>query len=298
MKCRIQHTTRYTGSEPVSVGHNEAWLTPRTTPTQRSLSHRLQIIPEPSILSTRSDYFGNTVSQFSFNQGYDALTVTAVNEVEVHTPVRESDSPPWDDLAATLLRHETADDLAAFEFAFDSSRCRRTRAFRDYGRESFTPGRPVLEAVEELLQRFYTDFRYESGSTTVSTPVEQAFAERRGVCQDFAHLMISILRSLGLGARYVSGYLRTLPPPGKPRLVGADASHAWASVYAGRPGWVDLDPAIGKLAGTDHITVAWGRDYEDVAPLKGVYIGGGTHQLTVNVDVIEMHEPAAHNLNV
>lgn len=292
MKYLIQHTTRYSGSEPVSVGHNEAWLTPRATSTQQPLSHALQIIPEPSIRSTRVDYFGNTVTQFSFNQGYDGLTVTATDEVEVVEPLFPNDDVDWRDVHRSLHGHETSADLTAFEFVFDSSRCRTHAEFLDYGRSCFPAGSGLLAGLDELVSRFQADFRYESGSTTVSTPVEEVFRQRRGVCQDFAHLMAAIIRSLGLSARYVSGYLRTLPPPGKPRLVGADASHAWVSVYAGPLGWIDFDPVLNRRCGTDHITLAWGRDYGDVAPLKGVYVGGGTHELSVSVDVVEMPDEA------
>jgi transglutaminase-like putative cysteine protease len=289
MKYRIQHTTRYFGSEPVSVGHNEAWLTPRETLTQKCQSHELQIIPEPSIRSTRVDYFGNTVTQFSFNQGYDALTVTAIDEVDVlDRPDGQQMDVPWESVVTDVISHESAASLAAIEFVFDSPRCRASTEFAAYGRLSLRPNRGLVEGLQDLLARFHSDFHYEAGATTVSTPVEEVFRNRRGVCQDFAHLLNSILRSLGLPAKYVSGYLRTSPPPGKPRLVGADASHAWTSVYAGPAGWIDIDPVNNCLAGPGHITVAWGRDYDDVAPLKGVYVGGGTHQLSVSVDVVDV----------
>ncbi|MBX3444521.1 MAG: transglutaminase family protein [Planctomyces sp.] len=289
MTFHIQHTTRYTGSEAVSVGHNEAWLTPRATGLQRLLSHSLTIIPQPSVVSTRTDAFGNTVTQFSFNQGYDALTVTAVSDIELDRPAERpaSDSLAWDAVAEALQRHESAAELEACEFLFDSPRCRTHGDFAAYAAPSFAPGRPIVEALLELVERFHGDFQFDPEATTVTTPVEHVFRDRRGVCQDFAHLLISIIRSQGLAARYISGYLRTLPPPGKPRLVGADASHAWASVYCGPLGWVDVDPVLGTLVIEDHVTVAWGRDYGDVAPLKGVYIGGGSHQLQVSVDVEE-----------
>jgi transglutaminase-like putative cysteine protease len=292
MRYRIRHTTRYFGNEPVSVGHNEAWLTPRQTPTQQCLSHALEIIPEPSIRSIRTDYFGNTVTQFSFNQGYDALTVAAIDEVDVvERPAAELQDIEWESVVAEVAKHETAAALAAYEFIFDSSRCRVSPDFAEYGRLSFRPNRGLFDGLRDLLARFRADFHYDSNATTVSTPVEDVFRDRRGVCQDFAHLLNSILRSLGLPARYVSGYLRTSPPPGKPRLVGADASHAWTSIYAGPSGWIDVDAVNNCFAGTGHITVAWGRDYDDVAPLKGVYVGGGTHQLSVSVDVVEVAEP-------
>lgn len=287
MKYHIQHTTRYVGSEPVSVGHNEAWLTPRSTLLQRTESHALRIIPPPSILSTRTDYFGNTVTQFSFNQGYDALTVTAISEVEVDPRPVVANGLAWDEVSKALVQHGSAFDLSAFEFVFNSQRCRSRPEFFEYTRPAFPAGRPLRECLLDLLARFHNDFKFDPQATTVTTPVEQVFQQRKGVCQDFAHLLIAMLRSQGLAARYVSGYLRTLPPPGKPRLVGADASHAWVSVYAGEEVWIDIDPVMGKFVESDHITVAWGRDYGDVTPLKGVYIGGGTHQLTVSVDVEE-----------
>lgn len=291
MKYRILHTSRYLSSEPISVGHNEAWLTPRLSPSQTPLSHVLTIQPEPSIRSERTDYFGNLVSQFSFNQGYQSLTVTAVNEVEVRVPTRSSAfDAPWESVAAALRAHHTLDDLAAYQFAFESPRCRIRQEFQDYARVSFTPGRPVLEAATHLMGRIHEEFRYDTQATNVMTGVELVFKQKRGVCQDFSHLMISMLRSLGLAASYVSGYLRTIAPAGRPRLVGSDASHAWVSVYCGPLGWVDLDPTNDKLTDLDHITLARGRDYGDVTPLKGVYIGGGKHELRVSVDVSEIAE--------
>jgi transglutaminase-like putative cysteine protease len=286
MKYRVLHHTLYDNAQPVSVGHNEAWLTPRTTERQKVVSHRLDIHPQPSTRSTLTDYFGNTVTQFLFNQGYSSLSIAAINEVELLPPNRSAVSVvPWETVLQQTKAHDTPDTLAAYEFKFESPRCRCSDEFADYARVSFAPRRPMLEALSHLMKRFDEDFRYDSAATTVSTPVEQVFRQHRGVCQDFAHLMISMLRSLGFAARYVSGYLRTLPPPGKPRLVGADASHAWLSVYAGESGWVDLDPTNCQFPSMDHVTLAWGRDYSDVAPVKGVYIGGTAPQMRVSVDV-------------
>lgn len=286
MKYRIEHKTEYASVDPVSVGHNEAWLTPRNTATQTVLSHRIDIRPEPSARSTLIDYFGNTVTQFIFNQGYEVLKISAVDEVEIVNRVNDSQAGlAWEDVLAALRSHRTPEDLEAFEFTFDSPRCRTSVEFAEYGRTVCLPQRPLRDMVSALSQQFHDDFHYDSTATTVSTPVEQVFRQKRGVCQDFAHLMISILRSLGFAARYVSGYLRTTPPPGKPRLVGADASHAWLSVYGGPLGWIDIDPTNNVFISSDHITIAWGRDYTDVAPVKGVYVGGSSPQLEVNVDV-------------
>lgn len=289
MKYLIVHKTTYSGSEPVSVGHNEAWLTPRATPAQTCLSHELHIEPKPSILSTRTDYFGNTVTQFSFNQGYQTLAVTAENEVEIRTvaPHRSLDVP-WESVVARELRNGSAADREAYEFTFDSPRCRQRPEFAEYARASFTPGRPIVEAATDLMLRINREFTYDPAATNVTTPVEQVFRQQRGVCQDFAHLMISMLRSLGLAARYVSGYLRTIPAPGQTQLVGSAASHAWLAAYCGPAGWVDFDPTNKQIPTTDHLTVAWGRDYTDVSPLKGVYIGGGTLRLDVDVRVQQL----------
>lgn len=286
MKYRIQHNTIYTSASPVSVGHNEAWLTPRNTATQAVLSHRIDISPEPSARSTLKDYFGNQVTQFLFNQGYDVLKISAVNEVDILIPDAElSAGPAWETVVAGLRTHRTAEELQAYEFTFDSPRCRTSVDFADYGRAACSPGRPIRDVLSALSHKFHDDFAYDAAATTVSTPVEQVFRQKRGVCQDFSHLMISILRSLGFAARYHSGYLRTTPPPGKPRLVGADASHAWLSVYGGPLGWIEVDPTNNLFVSADHFTLAWGRDYTDVAPVKGVYVGGSSPQLEVNVDV-------------
>lgn len=286
MKYRILHRTVYDNTQPVSVGHNEAWLTPRRTHRQHVLTHKIEIDPAPSTRGTLTDYFGNTVTQFLFNQGYDKLTISAVNEVEM-LPAENNTAPgpAWETVLEHVRAHREPDTFEAYEFTFDSPRCRRSPEFAEYGHELCVPGLPIRTFLSDLLKRFDRDFQYQAGATTVSTPVEQVFRQRRGVCQDFAHMMISILRSLGFAARYVSGYLRTLPPPGKPRMVGADASHAWISVYAGTLGWIDLDPTNAQFPTTDHVTLAWGRDYTDVAPVKGVYIGGSSPQLRVSVDV-------------
>lgn len=291
MRYQIEHVTSYEGSEPISVGHNEAWLTARATPRQRCLSHALRIVPEPSVMSTRIDYFGNQVTQFSFNKGYRRLEVRAENEVELRAAERPSGSTwPWEAVAAAVARHDWPEELAAYEFVFDSPRCRVRPEFAEYARRSFTPQRPVLEATTELMSRVYRDFQYDGTATNVTTPVEQVFRQRRGVCQDFAHLMISMLRSVGVPARYVSGYLRTIPPADGRVLVGADASHAWLSAYCGPAGWIDFDPTNDHLPEFDHVTLAWGRDYGDVAPLKGVYIGGGSLGLQVEVRVRPVSE--------
>lgn len=289
MRYRVVHETVYACSEAVSVGHNEARLRPRTTPRQILIDHTVEILPAPSVRTDFVDYFGNQVLRFSFNHGYPKLVVNAISEVElVETAAIRTAGPAWEDLAPGLPDRRTHSDLGATEFRFESPRCRISQEFGDYARVAFTPGKGIVDAARDLTGKMHREFKFDPAATTVTTPVEQVFRQRRGVCQDFAHLLISMLRSLGLCARYVSGYLRTVPPPGQPRLIGADASHAWVSLWCGRElGWVDLDPTTDLMPGhgKDHITVAWGRDYGDIAPLKGVFIGGGKCSMSVGVDV-------------
>lgn len=287
MKYRVTHKTTYQGDQPVSIGLNEAWLQPRETPHQHCDNYQLEALPSPSNMTRRKDYYGNHVWMFAFNRGYDTMTVTSLSEVTLVprdlTPHQQN--PAWEQVRDLLNAHATPEELAACEFAFDSPRVRGFAELSDYARRSFPSGRPLLEAVADLTERIHRDFEYDPQATTVTTPVDEVFRLRKGVCQDFAHLQIAALRSQGLAARYVSGYLRTHPAPGKPRLVGADASHAWLSVYFGAQQWIDVDPTNNSFPNLEHISVAWGRDYGDVCPLKGIFIGGGRHSLTVSVDV-------------
>lgn len=287
MKYRVTHKTSYDGHDSVSVGHNQAWLEFRPVPTQQVESFSLTIDPEPSIRTRRIDAFGNPVQLFSFNEGYQRLNVTATTVVTVRSPdmSRLSRETTWDGLAAALQNPVNEDDRDALEFAFPSHRIASSAAMKEYAGESMMPGRSVVDAIEELTQRIHRDFVYDSRATTVNTPVLEVFRLRRGVCQDFAHLQIAMIRSFGIPARYVSGYLRTIPAPGQPRLVGADQSHAWLSVYCGHGQWLDVDPTNDRFCSDDHVTLAWGRDYSDVPPLTGVFVGGGQHRLVVSVDV-------------
>ena len=287
MKYRVTHTTTYSGSEQVSVGHNEARLKPRDCIGQTRLNHQLKISPKPTSLTERIDYYGNPAASFTFSQGYDELVVTSQGEIVVdERPPRPVQSPSWNQVVSDVRMHRTPLEIEAYEYSFCSPMSNFFDALKTYGGETFSKNRPILDGVEELTSRIFSEFKYDPRATTVTTAVPEVFELRRGVCQDFAHLQIAALRSLGIPARYVSGYLRTYPPPGKPRMIGADASHAWLSVYCGAEiGWIDVDPTNNKFTSTDHITIAWGRDYGDVIPLKGVYTGGGQNTLTVNVDV-------------
>lgn len=291
MKYRITHTTTYNYAAPISVSHNEAYLTPRTFERQVCDYHRLSIVPSPSLTGRRTDYFDNPLVYFSFNNGFETLQIKTVSRVEVFpTPAIEHPeaTPTWESIALSLRDGSGPGSLDAAQFAFDSPRISASPEFAQYGQKIFTPLRPIVEAVNALTAQIHKDFTFDSRATTVNTPLEDVMRHKKGVCQDFAHLEIAILRSLGLAARYVSGYLRTYPPPGKPRLVGADASHAWLSVYCGELGWIDVDPTNNKPVTDEHITLAWGRDYSDVCPLKGVFVGGGSHALDVSVDVLPL----------
>jgi transglutaminase-like putative cysteine protease len=292
VKYRVTHRTRYTGADSVSVGHNQAWLEFRPADRQQIESFSLQITPEPSVRSRRSDAFGNPVQLFSFNEGYQQLEITATTTVAVREPCL----PEFvlrtrvAELRERLQRKAVLADRAALEFLFPSPKVAWTHTIRQWAAETLAPEQTLPEAVLALTARIHQEFTYDSRATTVNTPVPDVFRIRRGVCQDFAHLQIATLRSVGLPARYVSGYLRTIPPPGQPRLVGADASHAWCAVYAGNGEWIDCDPTNNTLCSTDHLTLAWGRDYSDVPPVTGVCVGGSQHRLSVSVDVLPLEQ--------
>ncbi len=290
MIYRVQHRTTYHYQDPVSVSHHVLRLTPRNLPKQSCWESYVAILPAPAVTSAHSDYFGNTLTFFTLHEPHESLVVEANTRLEVN-PIGSPDfsaSPPWETVRESLAggaAEPTAEVLEAWQFVFDTRRVRSSPELAAYARESFAPRRPLLAAVLDLMRRIHQDFRFDKQATEVATPVQTFFEKRRGVCQDFAHLQIGCLRSLGLPARYVSGYLRTLPPPGRPRLVGADASHAWCSAWCPVNGWVDFDPTNNCLPSDGHITVAWGRDYSDVSPIYGVLLGGARHELKVEVDV-------------
>jgi transglutaminase-like putative cysteine protease len=287
MKYSIVHKTAYRYSEPASLSQNELLLQPRKTDTQRVIQSRLAIIPEPQYLHCRTDYFGNIAHVFMVQQPHNELAMTAVSRVETATPVtpEPEDTPCWETAVRRLAARNHPAELEACQFVFASPLITVNPAAMAYARPSFPPDVPVLAGAVDLMRRIFTEFTYDTSATNVDTCVDQVLASRKGVCQDFAHLAISCLRALGLAARYVSGYLETAPPPGKPKLVGADASHAWISLFVPDAGWVDLDPTNNRIAGETHITLAWGRDFGDVTPVKGVVMGGGVHTLSVMVDV-------------
>ena len=289
VRYRARHTTRYDYGEDVPVSHHLVHLAPRPHPLQRCRRSQLVIGPTPAVRSDYSDYFGNPVSYVAVQEPHRWLEVTSELEIEVRAPERfvAEATPAWDRLRHLARALPGANEATAIgQFVFDSTLVRGSPDLLEYAAPSFPRGRPVGLALLDLNTRINKDFAFDATATTISTPLDEVLAKRRGVCQDFAHLTIGCLRSLGLPARYVSGYLRTLPPPGRPRLVGVDASHAWVSAWVGGESWVELCPTNGRLADADFITLAWGRDYDDVSPVRGVITGGGASQgLTVSVDV-------------
>ena len=284
---KINHRTTYKYAYPVSAGDHVACLKPRPSPHDRLLQNTLVITPTPTILTERFDYFGNLLSFFTIDEPHKELIVESCSEVVVEPNIERTQASTlgWECSAKTLSKDQSLEALEAYQFQFESPRIRLRADFAEYALQSFLPGRPMRESLLDLTSRIHTDFRFDSRVTTVRTPVEEVFKKRHGVCQDFAHLQIACLRSINVAARYVSGYLRTYSPPGRPRLVGADASHAWVSAYSRDLGWIDVDPT-NNLAPTDgHVTVAWGRDYSDVSPLRGLILGGGSSALKVEVDM-------------
>ena len=286
MIYKISHRTTYKYVYPVSFGNHVACLKPRSFARNQLVCNELHIHPAPTTCTERVDYFGNQLCFFTIEEPHEELTVEARSEVVIdrgHDAATQS--LPWEESAKLLAEDHTESALEAHQFQFESPRIRMRPQFAAYALESFTPGRPMREALRELTARIHKDFCFDSKVTTVRTPTEEVFKKRRGVCQDFAHVQIACLRSIDIAARYVSGYLRTYPPPGKPRMVGADASHAWVSAYCRSLGWLDMDPT-NDVAPTDgHVTLAWGRDYGDVSPLRGLILGGGDHTLDVAVDM-------------
>jgi transglutaminase-like putative cysteine protease len=265
---KVRHVTTYDYEDPVSVSHHILRLSPHNSLRQTCRHSQLSITPKPPNPTRHVDYFGNATTCFTLLEPHERLVIEASSELEVTAGAMPDfgRSPDWESLRDALPYDYTDEGLSAYQFVFDSNRVQARAELKDYAMESFPEGRPLLEAVMDLTRRINKDFRFDTKATEVSTPVETFFEKRRGVCQDFSHLQIACMRSLGLPARYVSGYLRTLPPPGRPRLVGADASHAWCSAWSPGAGWVDFDPTNNCVPTDGHITVAWGRDYSDVSP--------------------------------
>ncbi|MCZ4306897.1 transglutaminase family protein [Zoogloeaceae bacterium G21618-S1] len=296
IRYHLLHDTIYRYTHPVSESRQMIRLSPRLLDGQRCLSHRLQIDPVPSRSEDWADSFGNLVRTIDLESSHEHLLIRAESWVEL-TPPEQTEfetSPAWehvrDSLAYRAGRALAPEILAASPFCFESPHIRLKREFAAYALKVFTPGRPLLAGVQDLMARIFNEFTFDPEATDVATPVTEVFAKRRGVCQDLSHIMISCLRSIGLAARYVSGYLLTLPPPGKPRLIGADATHAWVSVFCPGAGWFDFDPTNNTTPRLEHITVGWGRDFADVSPVRGVILGAGSHTLDISVTVVPESE--------
>ena len=290
----IVHDTIYKYDQPVSLSRQIVHMAPRALPWQKCRSHELTMEPTPEILSEMLDAFGNPITSFFLEAEHDELKVSSKMwvDVEARAYPADEDTPPWEEVRSRLMykagRPPHPADLEAMRYLFESTRVRNKRELAAWTLACFPPGCPILVGVRALMLRIHTELSFDPKATTVSTPVMQVFELKRGVCQDFAHLMLSCLRSIGLAARYVSGYLLTHPPKGRERLVGADASHAWISVYvpdAASGVWVDADPTNALFPQLEHVTVGWGRDYDDVIPLRGVLLGGGEHELDIAVTV-------------
>jgi len=298
-RYRIIHDTEYAYAAPVSLSRQLLHLTPREVPWQRCLEHRLDIEPASALRLERRDVFGNPVTLLALEAPHETLRVRAETTVDVlrHRLPDEHATPDWETVRDLLTYHAGVppepSHLNAARYRFESPYGRVKHDFAEYAQDCFVPGASLLEGVRALTAKIFREFTFDPEATTVATPVAEVFKARRGVCQDFAHLMISCLRSLGLAARYVSGYILTTPPEGQARLIGADASHAWVSVWcpqAGEESWIDADPTNNLIPGAQHVTLAWGRDFTDVSPLRGVILGGGAHELSVSVTMLPLDE--------
>lgn len=285
---RVWHRTAYTYSKPVQDSVGQFHLLPRALPWQRVTASGVEVEPAPGDIAADIDYFGNSSTYFHLTDPHETLTITSASDVIVDDPEYDADAlaRPWEE-ARPLHQPDVAGAWRATEFALESARARHVQAATEYGAASLTPGRPIGEAVTDLMERIFRDFDYDKTATTVTSTVADAMSARAGVCQDFAHVALACLRAHGVAARYVSGYLATQPAPGKQRVFGADASHAWLAVWLpGTDQWLAIDPTNNQWANDRYVTVAWGRDYGDVAPVKGIiFTKAKKSTLRVSVDV-------------
>jgi transglutaminase-like putative cysteine protease len=290
VKYLVTHQTRYLYSDTVSISYNRVHSRPGAVAGQKSGNSKILIQPEPDSINSERDFFGNPIAFFTVQNPHRELEVTVSFDADVQEreiPVR---SEGWDTAVGLLRETPDRSSVLASQFRHDSTWVRRSNTLSEFAASSFPKGSSVIEGARDLCSRIYREFDFDPTATTVATPLEDVLEKRKGVCQDFAHLALGGLRSLGLAARYVSGYILTLPPPGQTRLQGADASHAWISVWCPVVGWVDLDPTNDLVVSDQHVTLAVGRDYHDVCPMRGVVLGGGTQTVKVGVDVIPQSE--------
>ncbi|WP_122663136.1 transglutaminase family protein [Pseudomonas viridiflava] len=288
---QIFHDTHYKYDSPVSLAQQLAHLWPRANPWQRCSEQQLLVSPIPTIRRDEFDVFGNPLTRLAFERPHDELQVNARLRVEVleRAPLNFNHSPAWEMTRSIMTynaRPMSADILEACRYRFESPYVHLKQSFIEFSADCFAPSQPLMLCVQALMEKIFTEFTFDGEATQVATPLVEVLESRRGVCQDFAHLMLACLRSRGLSARYISGYLLTQPPPGQPRLIGADASHAWVSVFCPVLGWVDFDPTNNVQPALEHISLAWGRDFSDVSPLRGVILGGGNHDPEVRVTVM------------
>ncbi|MDO7171247.1 transglutaminase family protein [Mariniflexile sp. AS56] len=292
MEFQVSHTTSYDYESGVTFCHNIATLKPKSILGQTLLEYELEISPEPAEISERLDFFGNTITRFSIQTHHTELKVTAKSKIlrdyALQPDIEDSEIGKTITLETALstLKANTPEHIDAKQFILESIFIAKiSPEIKAYAEVSFKPDRPIFEAAYELMERIFTEFDFDSSFSTIATPLQEVMTEKKGVCQDFAQIAIACVRSIGLPARYVSGYIETLPPPGKIKLVGTDASHAWFSVYIPTFGWVDFDPTNNQIPKNQHITVSWGRDYYDVPPLKGVIYSTGKNKMSVAVDI-------------
>lgn len=284
----VSHKTHYRYTHPVIQSQHLIHMSPRPVARQTIRNHSLIVEPAPALRYDGVDALGNTVLILDIERPHKELVIHARTTIETH-PAADIDplaTTPWDQLDAHFQRGANGLPLDVILYRCASRLTTATREIADYARVSFTPGRPVLDAAIALSNRIFAEFKFDNTATDLSTPIGVVLRERRGVCQDFAHLALACLRAMRVPSRYVSGYILTHPPPGQPRLQGADASHAWLSIWSPEFGWVDLDPTNGIIVSDEHITIAYGRDYDDISPISGVLLGGGDHDVSVGVDVI------------
>ena len=292
-RYQIFHDTHYHYDSPVSLAQQLAHLWPRPCAWQRCTDRQLQISPQPTSRRDELDVFGNPLTRLAFERPHDELLVNASLTIEVlPRPVPDfSGSAAWEHTRSALTYSSqplSPELLEACRYRFESPYVHLKKNFVEFSQSCFPPGRPLLLGVQALMEKIFSEFTFDAEATQVATPLVEVLERRRGVCQDFAHLMLACVRSRGLAARYISGYLLTQPPPGQPRLIGADASHAWVSVFCPVLGWVDFDPTNNVQPALEHITLAWGRDFSDVSPLRGVILGGGNHDPEVRVTVMPL----------
>lgn len=287
MKYHVNHITDYIYDSPASLCHNIMFQIPHDFPFQRVLHHMHSIYPNPSFEVVRTDFFDNKYLYFSIERMHKKLTVVSESQLELSEPdwmsADPAETPPWEEVVSWLRSTEAKNDIR--QFYLESDHVKFFKGVREYTYESFKPGRPIMEAMIDLNSRVFKDFKFTPGFTDISTPLEQVFQHRKGVCQDFAHFSLACVRSIGLAGRYMSGYIETLPPPGKPKLIGADASHAWIALYIPEIGWVEFDATNNILVSDKHLRVAVGRDFADITPLKGIVYSSGSQKMRVSVDV-------------